>query len=233
MTDWDDLDTWWLNELCEDPAYGAEVRPLFREMLAVEPGQALVDLGTGSGWVLEELRRWRITAIGVELNSTLAAAASRWGPVAIGRLPGLRWVRDGSLDGVTAVLVLEHISELEILFAESARVTRPGGTFTLVINHPQITAPGSAPVVDPVDGEVFWRWGSYLESGSTEEPAGEATVTFHHRTMAELFNSAAAAGWCLERAIETGLSDELVDGDPLVALQQGLPRLLGVRWRRN
>jgi SAM-dependent methyltransferase len=210
-----------------------EVRPLLLELLMIGRGQTLLDLGTGTGWVLDEIRSSGAVGIGVEVNAVLAHAASRFGAVVVGRLPDLSWFVEGSFDAVSAVLVLEHISDLDSLFAESARVTRPGGTLTLVINHPQITAPGSAPVVDPVDGEVFWRWGSYLDSGSTEEPAGDGTVTFHHRTMAELLNAAAAAGWCLERAIETGLSDELVDGDPLLELQQGLPRLLGVRWRRN
>jgi SAM-dependent methyltransferase len=134
---------------------------------------------------------------------------------------------------VTAVLVLEHIDDLETLFAETARVVRHGGTFTLVVNHPQITAPGAAPVVDPIDGEVYWRWGRYLEAGSTDEPAGDSTVTFHHRTMAGLLGAAADSGWVLGAISERGLPEHSADGDPLMELQRGLPRLLGVRWWRN
>ncbi|HSR44462.1 MAG TPA: class I SAM-dependent methyltransferase, partial [Acidimicrobiia bacterium] len=197
------------------------------------PGETILDLGTGTGWVLEELQSRGATAVGVELNPQLAWEAARSGPVVIGELPDVSWCRDEALDGVTAVLVLEHLADLITLFRETARITRGGGTFTLVINHPQITAPGSAPVVDPVDGEVYWRWGSYLEPGSTEEPAGDSTVTFHHRTMADLLNAAATAGWTLEKIIERGLPDHLADGDPLLELQKGLPRLLGVRWRRS
>ena len=232
MTDWSDLDIWWHQELANDPAYRAEVRPLFLELLDVRPGELILDLGTGTGWVLEELARRGGRGIGMEVNRTLAMAASQLGPTIIGALPDLSWCREAALDGVTAVLVLEHVADLEALFAESARTTRSSGTFTLVVNHPQITAPGSAPVVDPIDGEIYWRWGSYLEPGSTEEPAGEVTVTFHHRTVADLLNAAAGAGWILETIIERGLPRELADGDPLLELQQGLPRLLGVRWRR-
>lgn len=232
MSDWSDLDTWWQRELTEDPSYQAEVRPLFLELLDHSPGEVILDLGTGTGWVLEELGRRRCTGIGVEINPNLAAAAFEHGPVVVAALPDLSWCRDDAVDGVTAVLVLEHLADIATVFGEAGRVTRSGGTFTLVINHPQITAPGSAPVVDPVDGEVFWRWGDYLETGSTEEPAGDGAVTFHHRTMADLLTTAAGAGWVLETVIERGLPDELVEGDPLLALQQGLPRLLGVRWRR-
>jgi SAM-dependent methyltransferase len=232
MSEWSDLDAWWYRELAEDPSYRAEVRPLFLELLGAQQGEVVLDLGTGTGWVLEELRRRRCTGVGVEINHNLADIALKSGPVLVATLPDLSWCRDDAVDGVTAVLVLEHLADIATLFAETGRATRPGGTFTLVINHPQITAPGSAPVVDPVDGEVFWRWGEYLEVGSTEEPAGDGTVTFHHRTMADLLTTAAGAGWVLETLIERGLPDELVEGDPLLALQQGLPRLLGVRWRR-
>ncbi len=233
MTDWSDLDSWWQRELTGDPSYAAEVQPLLRELLAAGPGEIILDLGTGTGWVLDELRARGATSVGLELNPQLAREANRSGPVVIAELPGLACTRTASVDGVTAVLVLEHLVDLDTLFAECARVTHSGGSFTLVINHPQITAPGSAPVVDPVDGEVYWRWGSYLEPGSTEEPAGDSTVTFHHRTMADLLNAAATAGWTLEKIIERGLPDDLADGDPLLELQKGLPRLLGVRWRRS
>ena len=232
MTDWSDLDIWWFQEIANDPAYRAEVRPLFLELLDSAPGDLILDLGTGTGWVLEELTRRGGRGIGVEVNRNLAVTANQLGPTIVGALPDLSWCRDAALDGVTAVLVLEHVADLETLFSGCARITRSRGAFTLVVNHPQITAPGSAPVVDPIDGEVYWRWGSYLEPGTTEEPAGEVTVTFHHRTVADLLNAAADAGWILETIIERGLPEELADGDPLLELQTGLPRLLGVRWRR-
>ena len=232
MTDWSDLDIWWRRELAEDPSYAAEVRPLFDELLAVDAGQTILDLGAGTGWVLEELQRRGCEPIGVEINRELAQLSFRHGSTVVAELPDLSWCRDETLDGVTAVLVLEHLAELDLMFAEAARVARVNGSFTLVINHPQITAPGSAPVVDPVDGEVFWRWGNYLKPGLTEEPVGEDTVTFHHRPLADLLNAAARAGWNLEEMIERGLPASLAAGDPLLELQQGLPRLLGVRWRR-
>ncbi|MDF1597169.1 MAG: class I SAM-dependent methyltransferase [Acidimicrobiia bacterium] len=232
MCDWSDLDAWWYRELAEDPSYHVEVRPLFLELLDAQQGEVVLDLGTGTGWVLEELGRRDCTGIGVEINPNLAATALEHGPVVVAALPDLSWCRNDAVDGVTAVLVLEHLADIVTLFAEAGRVTRSGGAFTLVVNHPQVTAPGSAPVVDPVDGEVFWRWGEYLEPGSSEEPAGDGTVTFHHRTIADLLTTAAGSGWELETLIERGLPDEMVEGDPLLALQQGLPRLLGVRWRR-
>ncbi|MDH5372747.1 MAG: hypothetical protein OEX97_07370, partial [Acidimicrobiia bacterium] len=103
MTDWSDLDIWWHQELANDPAYRAEVRPLFLELLDVRPGELILDLGTGTGWVLEELARRGGRGIGMEVNRTLAMAASQLGPTIIGALPDLSWCREAALDGVTAV----------------------------------------------------------------------------------------------------------------------------------
>ena len=132
------------------------------------------------------------------------------------------------------MLVLEHLDDPERLIAEAARVTAPGGVFVLVLNHPVLTAPGSAPVVDPADGEALWRWGDYLGSGFTEEPAGDTgSIRFHHRTIGGLLTGAARHGWRLETLVERGMDPERAHADPLLAMQQGIPRLLGGRWTRD
>jgi hypothetical protein len=131
---------------------------------------------------------------------------------------------------VAVVLVLEHLRDEEEVMAEAARVTRPGGVLALVINHPIWTAPGSTPILDPA-GEVLWRPGRYFSVGWSDEPAGEATVRFHHRTLARLLNAAADAGWRLEHMVEAGVTESQVARTPGLEGQEHIPRLLGVRWR--
>jgi len=84
--------------------------------------------------------------------------------------------------------------------------------------------------VDPTDGELFWRWGTYLADGSTEEPAGDEQVTFFHRPLAGLLNAAAAAGWALDRTVEQPVAG--APEDRLLSAQSHIPRLLGLRWIR-
>jgi SAM-dependent methyltransferase len=76
---------------------------------------------------------------------------------------------------------------------------------------------------------VVWE---YFGDGWTDEPAGSGTVRFHHRPLSAVLESAAAAGWALERFEERPISDELLASDPSWAGHEHLPRLLGVRWRR-
>lgn len=233
MTGWGDrLAAWWVEELASDTAYASEVVPLAMDLLAPASGHRYLDLGCGEGRMMREIVAARAEAVGVDLSSVLLGSARPSGPVVRASLPSLSWLADDTVDGVIAVLVLEHLDDCDELFAEAARVVRPGGPFALVINHPLLTAPDSGPIVDPGDDEVLWRFGSYFGAGHTEEPAADGTIVFHHRSMATLLTSAAAAGWRLERLVEAPAGEERRLRDPLLAAQADVPRLLGCRWSR-
>lgn len=219
---WSDLTDWWLDEIATDPAYEDVVTPMLLDVLSPEMGKTYLDLGCGEGRVMRALGSANAKAIGVELNLDLARRAVEAGPVVSGSLPDLGFVRDDSVDGALCVLVIEHIEDHQLLLSEAARLVRPGGVFALVMNHPFWTAPGSSPISYP-DDELLWRPGSYFGRGKSLEPAGEERIVFHHRTTGDLLESAASAGWSLERMVEAP-HHELVD-------QAGILRLLACRWR--
>jgi SAM-dependent methyltransferase len=219
---WSELSDWWLDEIEEDLAYETVVTPMLLDVVRPEPGRTYLDLGCGEGRVMRAVTESGAAAHGVDLTLALARRAAESGPVVVGRLPDLGFLRDDSYDGAFCVLALEHIEDEGHLFAEAARAVRPDGVLALVINHPFRTAPGATPISD-TDGETLWRPGDYFSSGTTLEPAGERHVLFHHRNTAKILESAAAAGWSLERFVEAP-HHELVD-------QVGIPRLLACRWR--
>ncbi len=229
---WDDaLAGWWLDEVAGDPAYSDEIIPLTMELLDAGPGMTVLDLGCGEGQVMRAVAGTGAVPVGCDLLPELAERARGAGAVVVGRLPDLGWLRPGSVDAAVAVLVLEHLDAVEPLFAAASVAVRPGGVLIAVLNHPAFTSPGSGPFIDPDDGEPLWRWGPYLEPGFSREPAGEATVVFHHRPMGELLTAAAGAGWALERLVELGVGAGGASDDPLLARQRHIPRILGVRWR--
>lgn len=233
-TPWDDVVAdWWVAEVAADPVYAEEVIPLALAVLDAVPGGRYLELGCGEGEVMRSLVARGARVLGCDLSERLARRAAAAGPVAVCRLPDLGWVRPGSLDGAVAVLVVEHLPDVEALFAAAAVVVRPGGVLALVANHPAYTAPGSGPLVDPEDGEVLWRWGPYMEAGSSEEPAGGGSVVFYHRSLAVLLSAAAEVGWCLERLVEHGVGERRAAADPLLAAQRQIPRLLAARWVRR
>jgi SAM-dependent methyltransferase len=219
---WLELDEWWVSELADDPAYETVVTPMLLDILRPEAGMTYLDLGSGNGRIMRAIVEVAAKVHGVEINSQLGRLSAEVAPTVVGELPDLGFIKDNSYDGALCVLVLEHVQDHQRLFQEVARVVRPGGRFALVMNHPMWTAPGSTPISDS-DGETLWRPGAYFSSGSTDEPAGESRVVFHHRTMAELLSTTASAGWSLERMVEAPHHENFD--------QVGIPRLLACRWR--
>lgn len=226
---WDELDSWWVAELSDDPAYAEEVEPLVLSLLEPLPGSTYLDVGCGEGRLMRALAERGVGAVGVDLLQSLLASAPP--PRVRLLLPGLGSLRSESFDGAYISLVIEHLADERTLLAEVARVTRPGGPVALVINHPNFTAPGSAPIQEP--DEILWRPGAYFGRGHSHEPVGGGVVRFYHRTMADLLNSGAAAGLKLDRMMEIGVSDAQVERTPVFDGQRHIPRLLGVRWIRS
>ena len=215
---WSELTDWWLEEVSDDPAYEEVVTPLLLDALDPKANQRYLDAGCGEGRIMRLLPAMGAVVHGIDINPDLAVRAGLAVVADMVAMP----VRDDSYDGVYTVLTLEHVSDHQSFFAEAARVTRPGGVLALVINHPTWTAPDSTPISDSV-GEVLWRPGEYFSRGTSQVPAGEKSVTFHHRSMSDLLNAAAESGWSLEHMVEQP-HHELED-------QMGIPRLLACRWR--
>lgn len=226
--DWESLTGWWLAQVADDPIYDSDVLPLLERLLPERSGPWL-DLGCGDG---RAMRRIAGKTLGCDLAFDLLAVGRRAAPVVQCRLPSLDWVKAGALDGAYAVLVAEHLADLDAMFVAAHRAVRIGGALVVVANHPAFTAAGSGPLVDASDGEVLWRWGPYFHSAEAPTEVGDRVVTFYHRPMDRWMNAAADAGWRLERMAERGLSEEAVLAQPGYAGQEELPRLVGWRWRR-
>lgn len=227
---WENLGDWWLDELGSDPAYEDEVAPMLLEL--ARPAGRVLDVGCGEGRLMERLSELGCQAYGVDIAANLLKRAGARGHAVRARLPDLSCFGDEVFDGALVSLVLEHIEDHERLFGELARVVSSGGFLAMLLNHPIYTAPESAPIEEP-DGEVLWRTGRYLDIGFTDEPAGGATVRFHHRPMGDLLTRASEAGWDLHRMIETGVTESQVRRHPPLGAQRHLPRLLGARWVRR
>jgi malonyl-CoA O-methyltransferase len=182
---------------------------LRRSSLAID-GRDVLELGCGTGkntgWLAERARH--VTAMDFS-PGMLEVARSR---VTLDRVTLVqhdvreRWpIDDASIDVVIGNLVLEHVSNVAPVFAEAARVLRPGGVMYCCELHPyrQLRG-GQAHFTDEWSGEVIFA------------PA------FQH-TIAEYVNAAVASGLRLERLdewTETG------------ANAPAIPRLLSMQLTR-
>jgi demethylmenaquinone methyltransferase/2-methoxy-6-polyprenyl-1,4-benzoquinol methylase len=99
--------------------------------LRLPRGSLVFDLACGTGDLCRELERAGHRAAGFDFSRGMLASARTEAPVVqadILRLP----VRDGSADGVTCGFALRNVTSLDELFAELARVVRPGGRIALL-----------------------------------------------------------------------------------------------------
>lgn len=90
-------------------------------------GRDILEVGCGTGLVLQRLRQFARTARGVDLSpGMLQKARARGLDVVEGSATALPF-EDASFDVACSFKVLAHIPEIEKALSEMARVTRPGG----------------------------------------------------------------------------------------------------------
>jgi demethylmenaquinone methyltransferase / 2-methoxy-6-polyprenyl-1,4-benzoquinol methylase len=96
------------------------------------PGDAIVaDLACGTGDLCDELLRAGYRAVGFDFSHGMLLHARTRAPVAeadILRLP----LADASVDGATCGFAMRNVTDLGGLFAETARVVRPGGRMSFL-----------------------------------------------------------------------------------------------------
>jgi demethylmenaquinone methyltransferase / 2-methoxy-6-polyprenyl-1,4-benzoquinol methylase len=91
------------------------------------PGGSLVaDLACGTGDLCNELARTGYRGVGIDFSAGMLANATTDTPLVqadVLRLP----LADGGTDGVVCGFALRNVTALDALFAEVARILRPGG----------------------------------------------------------------------------------------------------------
>jgi demethylmenaquinone methyltransferase / 2-methoxy-6-polyprenyl-1,4-benzoquinol methylase len=146
--------------------FGLDVRwrRLAVRSLALRAGSLVLDLACGTGDLCRELAIAGLRPIGVDLSFGMLAAARTSAPLVEGdalRLP----VPAGAVDGATCGFALRNLVALPPLFAELARVLRPGGRIALL------------EVATPPNPVMRWGHGVYfgkvvpLIGGALSDPA--------------------------------------------------------------
>jgi demethylmenaquinone methyltransferase / 2-methoxy-6-polyprenyl-1,4-benzoquinol methylase len=99
--------------------------------LALPPGSRVLDLACGTGDLCRELAAAGHRPVGFDFSHGMLLAARTAAPLVeadILRVP----VRDAIADGATCGFALRNVVSLPELFAELARVLRPGGRIALL-----------------------------------------------------------------------------------------------------
>jgi SAM-dependent methyltransferase len=127
----------------------------------------VLEVGCGTGLILERLAREARAATGVDLSpGMLARARARGLDVVAGSVTELPF-RDESFDLVVSFKVLAHVPDIDRALGEVARVTRPGGQLALEFYNPWSLRYLAKRMAGPLpissartEADVFTRWDS-------------------------------------------------------------------------
>ena len=234
---WESHAQWWQSEFTDgaDVEYVEQIMPLAAQYLSGI--RNLVDVGTGEGQLARMADRLGCHVVGLDPTWAQIAEAARrgHGPAYIRATAGALPLADGSVDGVLACLVFEHIHDADGAIAEVARVLAPGGRFVFFLNHPLLQTPGSGWIDDHVldPPEQYWRIGAYLtESEVVEEVAKDVFIPFVHRPLGQYVNGLIDHGLILERMVEPAPPPGFLAQAEEYGAAATIPRLLLLVCRR-
>tara|TARA_B100001778_G_scaffold52187_1_gene39377 strand:- start:1000 stop:1716 length:717 start_codon:yes stop_codon:yes gene_type:complete len=225
---WDKLSEWWIKtvEDNESSEYVEIIVPLIEGILSEK--KTILDIGTGTGLVAQEVRR--VTEHATIVGGDISIRQLRYAKEVTS---GIQFVqhsidhmpfKDEKFDAVVCSMVLEHIESLLEAVSEIARILEKGGIFLIIMNHPVFQSPGSGPAtLNNNDRDAIWGIGDYLtESSELEKISPDLEVLYSHRTIATYFNALSNQNLIIQNVIEKSIPSGL----------SGIPELLIVLCRK-
>jgi SAM-dependent methyltransferase len=234
--EWEAHAAWWQANYTDgvDVEYTELIVP--RALAHLADAAHVVDIGAGEGQVARALVEAGCSVVAVDPAGAQVGTGARRGG-------GLRWVRgeatrlpvrSSSMDGALCCLVIEHVGDLDAVFAEASRVLRPHGRFVVMMNHPLVQTPNSGWIDDRMiePPEQYWRLGSYLgDTETVEEVESGVFVRFWHRPLSRYVDAAADVGFVVERIEEPPPPDAFLARAPEYVHARSIPRLMVIRFR--
>jgi len=220
-TSWGKVAGWYDDLLKEDDTYQAKViLPNLERLVAVKPGETVLDLACGQGFFSRALAATGAKVIGVDISKELIVKAQETkttnnaNPVVYFVAPShdLSMIKSGSITMVIMVLALQNIEKMKETLEECARVLSPKGKLYIILNHPAFRIPKrSSWGFDEAANIQYRRIDGYLSEAKISidmHPGlkasgvrGETTISFH-RPLQVYFKHLSKAGFSVARLEE-------------------------------
>ncbi len=122
-------------EMGADAWRPAEAFPVFLEMANATPGMTMLDVGCGTGFLVQAAIDAGIKANGIDISEEAAAIARKHNPSADIRVGSGETLPfdDDSFDCVFCLGALEHFIDMHKGMMEMVRVAKPGAVFCVVV----------------------------------------------------------------------------------------------------
>ncbi|WP_267639593.1 class I SAM-dependent methyltransferase [Haloarchaeobius amylolyticus] len=182
----EDHDDLWRTPWGDNPLQEHYAWPATTDLLPDVEGARVLDAGCGVGDHVEWFTDRGATVVGVDVSEeAVAVARERQGDRATFRQADLteplEFADDGVFDVVVSNLVLDHIADLEPVFAEFERVLADDGTLVVTMIHPMQFYLDAAEVT------------SYYDRTPVELGWEAGTVTSYHRPLGDIVTALTGA----------------------------------------
>ena len=203
------------------------VSPAVEDLLAVRPGELILDIACGSGVLARRLAALGANVTAADFSPALIERAKarkqlRGNPVDYHIADAtdeeaLATLGEGRFAAVTCTMALMDMPVIAPLYRAVVRLLKPGGRFVFATSHPAFNS--NSPIFlaeqEDVDGRLverrFMKIESYLEIppalavGARDEPTPHY---FYHRPLSELLGEAFKAGLVLDALEEPAFSPD-------------------------
>lgn len=203
------------------------ISPAVERLLALEPGERVLDIACGSGVMARRLAELGGHVTAVDFSAELIEKAKSRGqsagePIQYGVVDAtdedaLAALGEGQYDAIVSTMALMDMPVIAPLYRAVRRLLRPEGRFVFATAHPAFNSANPVFVAEMEDkgGELLLSQGikvrSYLlvpptkGAGAPEEPNPHY---YFHRPMHELLGEAFAAGLVLDGLEEPAFNPE-------------------------
>ena len=177
--------------------------PVLWRLLGDVQGLDVLDVGCGTGYLLQRLSDRGARASGIDLSPEMVRIARRetgLSSIAVDDAVSLDTIDDSSFDRVVSNYVLMDVPNHDGALRNMARVLRPGGEAVLVFLHPCFDVPGGPERLPSKlhPEEVRYTWPRpYIDQWEITESWGPFATPFqgYHRPLQDYLGAMLAHGF--------------------------------------
>jgi ubiquinone/menaquinone biosynthesis C-methylase UbiE len=190
-TSWGKVAAWYDEYLKDEDNYQSNViLPNLIRVLNIHKGDKILDLACGTGFFAEAFHAKGAEVIGVDISPELISIAEKNASKDIrffvSQAHDLGVIESKSIKRVVIVLAIQNIKEVKEMLDECKRVLVPGGTLSIVMNHPSFRIPqDSSWGWDAAEHKQYRRIDRYLSEKIVEivmhpgKQSSQKTISFH------------------------------------------------------
>lgn len=187
--------------------------PTTLKLLELQAGEAVLDLGAGSGVLAPHVVREGASYIGVELSPSLVSSAKRYhGAKAkflradVRELKTQAELREKSFDAAVFLLSIQDMDPLNEVVGAASWALKKGGRLVIFMVHPCFRVPRqSGWGFDPRRKLTYRRVDSYLrplDVPMKDHVKGQGTTRSFHRPLEHYVTALSRSGLCIDALLE-------------------------------